>query len=67
MVMGQVRSALKQARALIVAQDVEAATIAVKEAVKAMDRAAEKGVLHKNNVARHKSRLTHSLNEIKAA
>jgi len=30
---------------------------AIREAVSALDKAAEKGVIHKNNAARRKSRL----------
>ena len=33
-----------------------------KEAISALDKAAQKGVLHKNNVARKKSRLSKKLN-----
>ena len=35
-------------------------------ALKALDKAAEKGVIHKNNAARRKSRLMHALNNAKA-
>jgi small subunit ribosomal protein S20 len=34
------------------------------EAVSALDRAAEKGVIHKNNAARRKSRLMKRLNSM---
>jgi small subunit ribosomal protein S20 len=34
------------------------------KAVRALDKAAEKGVLHKNNAARRKSRLMKSLNKL---
>ena len=33
-----------------------------KEAISALDKATQKGVLHKNNVARKKSRLSKKLN-----
>lgn len=35
---------------------------AVGAAIRALDRAAEKGVIHRNNAARRKSRLARSLN-----
>ncbi|QBD79137.1 30S ribosomal protein S20 [Ktedonosporobacter rubrisoli] len=42
--------------------DAEAAEAAVRAAVSELDRAAKKGVLHKNNAARRKSRLMKQLN-----
>ena len=39
---------------------------AVRLAVSALDKAAEKGVIHKNNAARKKSRLVKKLNKIQA-
>jgi small subunit ribosomal protein S20 len=40
---------------------------AVKVAISALDKAAEKGVIHKNNAARRKSRLMKRLNAVQAA
>jgi len=40
----------------------EAAAVAI-QAVSALDKAAEKGVIHKNNAARRKSRLMKRLNQ----
>lgn len=45
------------------ADDAEAT---VKLAVRALDKAAEKGIIHKNNAARRKSRLMRKLNAAKA-
>jgi len=42
--------------------DREAAEIAYKIAVKTIDRAATKGLIHKNKAARRKSALTRKLN-----
>ncbi len=42
---------------------VEEAQAVVHQAVRALDRAAQKGVIHKNNAARRKSRLMHQLNQ----
>lgn len=39
---------------------------AVLQAVSALDRAAAKGVIHKNNAARRKSRLMKRLNQLEA-
>lgn len=40
---------------------------AVKEAVRVLDKAASKGVVHRNNAARRKSRLMRRLNKALAA
>ncbi len=39
----------------------EDAVVAVKEAIRSLDRASSKGVIHKNNAARRKSRLMKQL------
>ncbi len=54
------RSALAKAR-VAVAQSSEDAEALVFNAVRALDRAVQKGVLHKNNAARKKSRLVKKL------
>lgn len=55
------RTAIKKADAAIDAKAPEAAE-AVKVAVKKIDQAAVKGILHTNNAARKKSRLMNRLN-----
>jgi len=40
---------------------------AVRVAVVALDRAAQKGIIHKNNAARRKSRLMQQLSQIERA
>jgi small subunit ribosomal protein S20 len=65
-VRGITRSALKNARQAIEAGD-ENAEVLVAAAIKALDKAAQKGVIHKNNIARHKSRLMHKLADAKNA
>jgi|TARA_Y100001001_G_scaffold158297_1_gene177567 small subunit ribosomal protein S20 len=49
------------------AGDVAEAEIAVKTALITLDRAVQKGILHKNNVNRRKSRMAANLNKMKAA
>lgn len=56
-----VRNRVKDARALIQAHDLEAAQTAVLTAQSALDKAATKGVIHRNNAARRKSRLMKQL------
>ena len=58
---GRARTFIKNARLAIDNGDVDAARAATLEAVSELDRAAQKGVLHKNNVSRRKSRLMKSL------
>ncbi|MER2599153.1 MAG: 30S ribosomal protein S20 [Caldilineales bacterium] len=66
-VRGSTRTALKRARAGIVGRDMQVAESAVQDAVSALDKAVAKGVIHKNNAARRKSRLMRKLNQVKAA
>jgi len=62
-----VRSALKTyarwVREILDAGDREAAETALRRATRAYDKAVSKGVIHKNNAANHKARLTRSLNQ----
>lgn len=55
------RTAVKRAVAAIAAEPAEAAAT-VGTAISALDRAATKGIIHKNNAARRKSRLAKRLN-----
>ncbi|ACR10926.1 30S ribosomal protein S20 [Teredinibacter turnerae] len=52
-----VRTYLKKVVAAIEAGDAEAAKKAYVAAVPVIDRMADKGIIHKNKAARHKSRL----------
>lgn len=58
---------IKRAEELIFSGELELAAEAVRQAVSALDKAAQKGVIPPNNAARHKSRLMHKLNKAKAA
>ena len=51
------RTAVKSLEASLDAGDKDAATKAYKDAARALDKAVTKGLLHKNNAARKKSRL----------
>ncbi len=59
-----VKTQITKARTAIAAQAVNAedAEATVRAAVSELDRAAKKGVIHKNNAARRKSRLMKQLN-----
>jgi small subunit ribosomal protein S20 len=54
---GRARTFVKKARVAIGDGGVEDARQATLQAIKALDKAAEKGIIHKNNAARRKSRL----------
>ncbi len=62
MIRSRVKTLIKKARALIEAGNAELASQAVGNAISALDKAAEKGVLHRNNAARRKSRLVRRYN-----
>ncbi len=52
-----VRTVIKQVNAAVSDGNVEAARAAYANAVPVIDRMADKGIIHKNKAARHKSRL----------
>ena len=57
------RTYVKKAQQLIAEGQVEEAQAAVQQALRALDKAAQKGVIHRNNAARRKSRLMKLLNQ----
>ncbi len=61
---GSARTAVRDARAAIGNGEAEDARAAAMIALKALDKAAAKGVIHKNNAARRKSRLMQQLNSM---
>lgn len=63
---GRARTEIKKARIAIENGNVEEARQATMDAISALDKAAEKGVLHKNNAARRKSRLMAQLNALES-
>ena len=63
-VVSRTRTAVTAARGAISDGDLAAAREAARVAVKQLDKAAEKGVIHKNAAARRKSRLMKHLNEL---
>lgn len=60
---GRARTAVKKARKLIKAGQVEEAREAIRVAQSNLDKAAQKGVIHKKNAARRKARLNQMLNK----
>jgi small subunit ribosomal protein S20 len=62
-VRGTARTAVTQARVAFEANEPEAKE-AILKAISALDKAAEKGVIHKNNAARRKGRLMKKLTSL---
>jgi small subunit ribosomal protein S20 len=62
---GSTRRYIAKARTAIESGELDTAESRVKEAIKALDKAAQKGVLHKNNAARRKGRLMKQLSALK--
>lgn len=58
---GRARTMVKDVREAIEENDLEAAREKAAEAMKALDKAAAKGAIHKNNAARRKSRIAKQL------
>lgn len=64
---GAAKTYISRAEDLIGEKNVDAAKDAVKQAVIALDKAAQKKIIHSNNAARHKSRLMKKFNTAAAA
>lgn len=58
------RTYVRTAERLITDGDAEGAALAIGNAMSTLDRAAIKGIIHKNNAARHKSRLMARFNQL---
>ena len=63
---GEARTFVKEARQAIQSEDLDEARAATLKAVSALDKAAVKGIIHRNNAARRKSRLMQQLTELEA-
>ena len=63
-VRSQVRSAVKTARAVEPSQGAEGRA-AIQEAIRSLDKAVSRGVIHRNTAARRKSTLARSLALVK--
>lgn len=60
----RVKTYIKKVEAAIAANDKEAATAALTDAIAEISKAASKGIFHKNTAARKISRLTKAVNKI---
>ena len=63
-VKSRIKTSIRRFREYLEARDTEQAKLALQKAFKIIDKAAAKGVIHRNAAARRKSRLTKKLNEI---
>lgn len=61
-----VRTVIKKVLAAVATGDAEQAQAAYNTAVPVIDRMADKGILHKNKAARHKSRLNSQVKALSA-
>lgn len=59
-----VKTSIKKVEAAVVAKDKEVAVAALANAISTIDKAATKGVYHKNNAARKVSRLSKAVNTL---
>lgn len=59
----EARTFVKKTRRQLDAGRLSEAEATIQEAISALDKAAQKGVIHKNNAARRKSRLMKQLNQ----
>jgi small subunit ribosomal protein S20 len=66
LVRSRARTDVKKAKTLIQQGNVEASREATLEAIRTLDKAASKGILHPNNAARRKSRLAKRLAQLEA-
>ena len=60
----ETRSTLVKANRAIAGGDPEEAAAALRNASRLLDRAVQKGILHRNNASRRKSRLAARLNKL---
>ena len=61
------RTYVKRTRELIAAGKIEEAEAVALQAMRSLDKAAQRGIIHKNKAARSKSRLMKQLNQAREA
>lgn len=62
-----IRTPIKKFMVAFTGENVEQASVLLKETTRNLDRAVTKGLLHKNAAARYKSRLTKKLHQLQSA
>ena len=63
---GRLRTSIKKLRTALVAGNSAELSALLPETISTIDKAVQKGVLHRNAAARHKSRLTARVNQASA-
>ena len=66
MIKSRTKTAMKKVVAACATNDLDSARTALTGAVKTIDKATSKGVYHKNNAARKKSKLMRMVNKVSA-
>ncbi len=66
MIKSQTKTAIKKLIASVTSGDQTQANVALVNAVSTIDKAASKGIFHKNNASRKKSRLTKMVSKMEA-
>jgi small subunit ribosomal protein S20 len=62
----RLRTSIKKLRAAMTGGDASQSSAVLPETISTIDKAVQKGVLHRNAAARYKSRLTHRVNQLAA-
>ncbi len=60
----RVKTYLTKAEEIISSGNIEVAIEVVRQAISTLDKAAKRGIIHRNKAARHKSRLMKKLNAL---
>ena len=60
----EMKTTIKKFEAAVQSGDAEATAVTYKAAIKSVDRAASKGLIHKNNAAHKKSKMTGKVNSL---
>lgn len=63
---GRLRTSIKKVRAAISSGDADQLNTLLPETVSIIDKAIQKGILHRNAAARYKSKLTTRVNQLSA-
>ena len=66
-VKSSVRTSVKKFTGLVQKREIEQAELALRDMIKRIDTAAQKGIVKKNTAARKKSRMQRLFNSVKAA
>jgi len=61
-VKSKIKTLSKKVERAVMDKNIDSATQALREAISAIDKAAQKGIIHRNNAARRVSRLTRLVN-----